>query len=85
MTDNRDDKAAHSCPKALPSDDIDDLFDYDVGLDEVLRDVDTKSQAANADTHKPSATAASGASLGLDEEVKVSKRRQPIAKLDEAW
>lgn len=62
----------------------DDLFDYDVGLDEVLNSIPTEPNRADADAAKESATSAGlGPSLGLDEEVKVSKRRQPIAKLDE--
>lgn len=62
--------------------DIDDLFDYDVGLDEVLNSISTEPNRAGADAIKET-SASSGPSLGLDEEVKVSKKRQPIAKLDE--
>jgi replication fork protection complex subunit Csm3/Swi3 len=61
--------------------DVDDLFDYDVGLDEVLNSINTESNKAGPDAIKEST--GSGPSLGLDEEVKVSKRRHPIAKLDE--
>lgn len=64
-----------------PSGPINDLFDYDVGLDEILQNVATTS---NTNTVKqPPAPNGSGLGLGLDEEVKVSKRRQPVAKLDE--
>ncbi|KAL1963302.1 hypothetical protein VTN77DRAFT_8525 [Rasamsonia byssochlamydoides] len=66
------------------ADDIDDLFDYDVGLDEVLNSISTESNRAGGDAIKESTTAGSGPSLGLDEEVKVSRKRQPIAKLDES-
>lgn len=66
------------------ADDIDDLFDYDVGLDEVLNSISTEPNRAGANTTKEFTTSASsGPSLGLDEEVKVSKKRHPIAKLDE--
>lgn len=57
------------------ADDLNDLFDYDIGLDEVVPDTNN--------TSKPSAPGDS-AGLGLDEEVKVTKKRQPVAKLDEA-
>ena len=59
-------------------DDLDDsLFDYDV--DDAFRDVDT-----NMDV--PAVRAKSkedGAGLGIDEEIKVTKKRAPIPKLDE--
>lgn len=61
-----------------PGDDNGDLFDYDLPLDDILQDVPTKT-ADNS--QKPSATDGSG--LGLDEEVKVTKTRQPAVKLDE--
>lgn len=61
---------------------ITDLFDYDVGLDELgLQDPPPSS---NAIAPKPSFTPeTSGLKLGLDEEVKVVKKRQPVAKLDD--
>lgn len=61
---------------------INDLFDYDVGLDDILRDVSTTSNTNAA--KQPSGPEGSGLGLGLDEEVKVSKKRQPVAKLDES-
>ncbi|KAI9044191.1 Chromosome segregation in meiosis protein 3 [Aspergillus affinis] len=62
--------------------DVNDLFDYDVGLDELLQQPPPSSIAANAP--RPSFTPeASGLKLGLDEEVKVTKKRQPVAKLDD--
>ncbi|KAK1141434.1 chromosome segregation in meiosis- protein [Aspergillus melleus] len=61
--------------------DVNDLFDYDVGLDELLQQP-PPSSSANAP--RPSFTPeASGLKLGLDEEVKVTKKRQPVAKLDD--
>ncbi|KAF7585266.1 chromosome segregation in meiosis- protein [Aspergillus hancockii] len=57
---------------------VNDLFDYDVGLDEILQ------EAPNTSNIRPSVVPyTSGLGLGLDEEVKVSKKRQPVAKLDE--
>lgn len=67
--------------QSSPADQINDLFDYDVGLDDILQDVATTSNT-NAPKQYP-APDGSGLRLGLDEEVKVSKRRQPVAKLDE--
>lgn len=57
---------------------LNDLFDYDVGLEDIFQGAndstaDTASKPANGDT----------SGLGLDEEVKVTKKRQPVAKLDD--
>ncbi|KAJ5929697.1 hypothetical protein N7454_006647 [Penicillium verhagenii] len=60
--------------------DINDLFDYDVGLDELFQG---NQDASNNEASKPAADPSS-LGLGLDEEVKITKKRQPIAKLDEA-
>lgn len=76
-------------PPAAPAahDELDDLFDYNVTLDDVFRDVDTNMQAPTAQkaTAIPSRTKSSQKvdSLGIDEEVKVQKKRAPIPKLDE--
>ncbi|KAJ5935675.1 hypothetical protein N7466_005222 [Penicillium verhagenii] len=60
--------------------DINDLFDYDVGLDELFQG---NQDASNNEAAKPAADPSS-LGLGLDEEVKITKKRQPIAKLDDA-
>jgi len=78
-------------PPAAPAaagDELDDLFDYNVNLDDVFRDVDTNMQAPTASkpTAIPSRTKTSSSkvdSLGIDEEVKVQRKRAPVAKLDE--
>lgn len=66
-----------------PIDDLDDsLFDYDVG--DVFRDVDTKMDVPAV--QKPAIRAdgkEDGAGLGIDEEIKVTKKRVPVPKLDE--
>ncbi|OKL62434.1 hypothetical protein UA08_02678 [Talaromyces atroroseus] len=61
--------------------DIDDLFDYDAGLDEVLKNLPSapKNDAPKENNNASDATAV----LGLDADLKVSKQRAPIAKLDE--
>lgn len=58
--------------------DVGDLFDYDVPLDDIFQDAAAPTTANT--TQKPPAD---GSGLGLDEEVKVTKSRAPIAKLDE--
>jgi replication fork protection complex subunit Csm3/Swi3 len=59
---------------------LNDLFDYDIGLDEII----PSNSALNTDVSKPSGTGDYALGLGLDEEVKVTKKRQPVAKLDES-
>jgi len=68
--------ARGSSPAAV---DLDDLFNYDVGLDEIIPD----NNVPNTNT-KASGTGDSALGLGLDDEVKITKKRQPVAKLDEA-
>ncbi|KAL3460573.1 replication fork protection component Swi3-domain-containing protein [Aspergillus heterothallicus] len=61
---------------------VDDLFDYDVGLDSILQEISTNTSATTA-PKQAAPLDNSGVVLGLDEEVKVAKKRLPIAKLDE--
>ena len=74
------DVGARDCP---PVDDLDEsLFNYDVR--DVFRDVDTNMDIPAV--QKPAARAdgkENGAGLGIDEEIKVTKKRVPIPKLDE--
>ncbi|EGE85281.1 replication fork protection complex subunit Csm3/Swi3 [Blastomyces dermatitidis ATCC 18188] len=66
---------------------VDDLFDYDVGLDEILEqtDLNQHNDSSNPASRRNDEPADSnGASLGLDEEIKVAPKRRPVAKLDEA-
>ena len=61
-----------------PIDDVDDsLFDYDVG--DVFRDVDTNMDVPAVRAERKE----DGAGLGIDEEIKVIKKRAAIPKLDE--
>ncbi|KAJ5090420.1 Chromosome segregation in meiosis protein 3 [Penicillium argentinense] len=60
---------------------VNGLFDYDVGLEDIFQGAN-ESQADNAND-KPQNGDPSSLGLGLDEEVKVTKKRQPVAKLDE--
>lgn len=58
-------------------DDLNDLFNYDAGMDEVMNGSDAPDR-----TTEPIKTY-QDASINLDEEVKVTRKRAPIAKLDE--
>lgn len=67
------------------NDDLDDIFNnYEVDP-ALFQDVDTNMDVAPKQpaTHKSKDNVFDGG-LGLDEEVKVTKKRAPIAKLDEA-
>ncbi|KAF3481013.1 chromosome segregation in meiosis protein 3 [Arthroderma uncinatum] len=64
------------------NDDVDDLFDYDAGLDDILREVEQKTRKT-ADSASNNPTKPDGDILGIDDEIKVTKKRAPIVKLDE--
>ena len=64
------------------ADDLDDLFDYDVG--DSFRDVDTNMDMPTSEkTIARTEGKENGAGLGIDEEIKVTKKRAPVPKLDE--
>lgn len=75
---------APRAPASPSFDGNDDLFNS-ADIDEIFREVDTSTKidihAANPSKND---SKDSGATLGIDEEVKVSKKRKPIAKLDDA-
>lgn len=74
-------RVQHSPGPAAGRDDLDDLFDYDAGLDEVFADLEPKNIAAPTDTLRKAPT---NAGLGIDKEVEVVKKpRVPRVKLDE--
>jgi len=73
--------ASHVPP--VPSDDLDDIFDYGVNND-LFRDVDSNMTAPATETNAGAAGKDFVSGLGIDEEIKVAKKRAPIAKLDEA-
>lgn len=66
---------------ASPSE-INDLFDYDIGLDEAFNPTNAESSVKTLNA-APDAEQ-TGLGLGLDQEVKVAKKRQPVPKLDES-
>ncbi|KAI9659793.1 MAG: chromosome segregation in meiosis- protein [Bathelium mastoideum] len=65
-------------------DDLDDLFNQDLSMDDVFKDTNTNDSTLNGQPDPKRRNNDSGTGLGIDEEIKVTKRRQPIAKLDEA-
>ena len=76
------DIGARDVPPVPAADELDDLFDYDVG--DVFRNVDTNIDVS---TPQKSVTKIEGrenlAGLGIDQEIKVIKKRAPVPKLDE--
>ena len=78
------DVGARNNPPA-PTDDLDDLFDYDVSAD-IFEDVDTNTEMPSRLAKAPLGDAGKEkvGGLGIDEEIKVTKKRAPVAKLDEA-
>ncbi|KAL9094714.1 MAG: hypothetical protein Q9165_002984 [Trypethelium subeluteriae] len=76
------DEPAHQAPER---DDLDDLLNYDASMDDVFKDTNDESHATTKGIPESRRGAADGgADLGIDEEIKITKRRKPIAKLDEA-
>ena len=66
----------------MVADDLDGLFDHD--LAHVFRDIDTNIDApSGVKDIVDGSRMESRDSLGLDEEVKVAKKRAPVPKLDE--
>lgn len=58
-----------------PADDLDDLFNYDAGIEETFNQREQQSVRPAGDDNNEA--------TGLDEEVKITKKRRPVAKLDE--
>ena len=67
-----------------PRDDLDDLFDYDVDLGDVFGEVDTNMDVPVKQTSSSRAgVKEKSTGLGIDEEIKIAKKRRPVVKLDE--
>ncbi|KAI5201191.1 Swi3-domain-containing protein [Aureobasidium subglaciale] len=78
-------------PAAVPSnvrstverDDLDDIFNYDAGIDATFNRPG-QDWSAQEDTNNSNTTQRQEAvPVDIDEEVKVTKKRKPVAKLDE--
>lgn len=71
-------------PSAPPGDELDEIFNYDANMDDVFRDVDTNMRAPASDSSNTQGRDTTGGDvLGIDEQIKVTKKRAPIPKLDE--
>ena len=64
--------------------DIDDLFDYDAGLDDVLKNLPSAQNKETSQTENTNNDADATKVLGLDADIKPTKQRVPVPKLDEA-
>jgi hypothetical protein len=66
---------------------IDDLFDYDPGIDDVFRDIDTNmdvpATTGKGDRSTGRAGTNNSAGLGIDEEVQITRKKRVNVKLDE--
>ena len=77
--------AAKDTTVAVPRDDLDDLFDYGVNdADDPFREFNANLNAPiQEDPSRTSKVTKRGADLGIDTEIKVTKKRAPTAKLNE--
>lgn len=68
----------------MSGDALDDLIDNDMNINDIYRDVDTNMDVS---ARRKITSGADGVEnslgLGIDEEVKIVKKRKPVAKLDE--
>ncbi|KAL8671779.1 MAG: hypothetical protein Q9168_003726 [Polycauliona sp. 1 TL-2023] len=66
-----------------PDEGIDDIFNYNVDMEDVFRDVDVNMDAPIERQVTQKKMKDGGDELGVDEVVKITRKRQPVAKLDE--
>ncbi len=64
------------------ADDLDDLFDYNVAMDDVLGDIEANLKAPSK-KNGSTENAAESDILGIEEEVKVTRKPRIVVKLDE--
>lgn len=85
MTSSRDVRRPRAeDPLADPVDELDSLFNDGNGLDNAFKDVDTNMDIPEKSRARTRAeTPKTNAGLGIDEEIKIVRRRAPVAKLDE--
>ncbi|KAK4993607.1 chromosome segregation in meiosis-related protein [Elasticomyces elasticus] len=77
--------AVPSYPEAAPAanrDELDDLFNYDAGIDDIFKNLNNETNPEAVNSGRKGNNADAG--LGIDEEIKITKRRAPVAKLDES-
>ncbi|KAL8917921.1 MAG: hypothetical protein Q9208_007664 [Pyrenodesmia sp. 3 TL-2023] len=66
-----------------PAGDLDDLFDYDVNMQDVFRDANITMDVVDREQTAHTKSRDKDLGLGLDEEIRVTKKRQPVPKLDD--
>lgn len=66
-----------------PAGDLDDLFDYDVNIQDVFRDANITMDVVDREQTAHTKSKDKDLGLGLDEEIRVTKKRQPVPKLDD--
>ncbi|KAH0541489.1 hypothetical protein FGG08_004030 [Glutinoglossum americanum] len=66
---------------------FDDLFDYDPGIDDIFREVDTNMNAPTTAGKGSKSTGRKGAAnmagLGIDEEIQITRKKRVNVKLDQ--
>ena len=76
--------ALHKTSAAPPADELDDLYSYDVNMDDAFRDFDTNMYVPAVErSSTTSKTSKNAPDLGIEEVVQVAKKRVHVAKLDE--
>ncbi|KAL9013976.1 MAG: hypothetical protein Q9173_001359 [Seirophora scorigena] len=66
-----------------PTGEVDDLFDYDVNIQEVFRNANVAMHVSTLEPKGLLKSKNADSGLGIDEEIKVTKKRQPIPRLDD--
>ena len=64
-------------------DDLDDIFNYDAGIDATFNQPDQDWNAQNNQDDSNANQRPQDQKGDIDEEIKVTKKRKPVAKLDE--
>jgi len=67
-------------------DELDEIFNYDTNIDHILNGLDDGDSNANSNSNNSRGEGmrnGPGQTLGIDEEIKITKQRKPVAKLDE--
>jgi replication fork protection complex subunit Csm3/Swi3 len=76
-------------PPPAERDELDEIFNYDTNIDHILDGMDNGDNNSDSNNNYSNASRADGMrsgpaqALGIDEEIKITKQRKPIAKLDE--
>jgi replication fork protection complex subunit Csm3/Swi3 len=66
------------------SDDLEELFNYDMNMDDIINSgSQTNGMNGISEAKQDGETTDTAKALGIDEEIKVSKKRKPAPKLDE--